>query len=329
MPQKVSRSKKPKIKIAKWRKDPGAIEKYQFVHHFLPHPETKERARLLSFKAFLIYIVLIILVTGIFRMVPSVFPGVLGYASNINVRDLLEGTNYKRGQSGLPDLMLNEELTLAAQEKAEHMFENNYWAHVAPDGTEPWDFILGEEYDYVYAGENLAKNFHSSRDVVNAWEESPTHRENLLGENYDEVGFAVVNGVLDGYETTLVVQMFGRPRNLSLIATAAQEEALLNQVSPRSGTGESAIPTSAGSSDVAVTSVEEPAPTPQFVDITMASRGIAIAFAGFIIMLLILDVWYSSRKGILKFTGKTFAHLVFLVFVVLSIWFVLKPGAVL
>jgi uncharacterized protein YkwD len=72
----------------------------------------------------------------------------------------------------------------------------------SPDGTEPWDFILGEKYDYIYAGENLAKNFSTFDDVVEAWYNSPSHKENLLNKNYTEMGFAIVNGELNGYETT-------------------------------------------------------------------------------------------------------------------------------
>ena len=38
---------------------------------------------------------------------------------------------------------------------------------------------------------------------------SPTHMENVMRKDYKDIGFAVVNGVLAGEETTLVVQMFG------------------------------------------------------------------------------------------------------------------------
>ena len=38
---------------------------------------------------------------------------------------------------------------------------------------------------------------------------SPTHRANIMNSKYNEIGIAVIDGTLEGYETTLVVQMFG------------------------------------------------------------------------------------------------------------------------
>ena len=140
-----------------------ALKKYQFLYHFLPHPEEKRRATLLLNKSIFTYCLLIVSVSFIFRLVPIYLPGILGYASNINSNDLLSQTNKKRAEAGLLGLITNDRLAQAAQKKGQHMFEKNYWAHVAPDGTQPWDFILGEGYDYIYAGENLAKNFNDSR----------------------------------------------------------------------------------------------------------------------------------------------------------------------
>jgi len=125
------------IKIPKWRKDSKAIKKFQFVHHFLPHPEKKERAKLLSFKAFGMYIFLILSLMSLFRLLPAFVPGVLGYASDISIKDLLKDTNKMREENNLEDLVINDELSKAAYKKALHMFENDYWAHVAPDGIEP------------------------------------------------------------------------------------------------------------------------------------------------------------------------------------------------
>src|SRR3989339_848370 len=38
-------------------------------------------------------------------------------------------------------------------------------------------------------------------------------KENIINKNYTQVGYAIVNGVLNGEETTLVVQMFNKPIN--------------------------------------------------------------------------------------------------------------------
>ena len=65
------------------------------------------------------------------------------------------------------------------------------------------------------------------------------------------------------------------------------------------------------------------------VDVRKASRVLSMAFGGFMLLLLSLDVWYSQKQGIVKVTGHTLAHIAFLIIVLLSIWFVIKPGAIL
>ena len=86
------------------------------------------------------------------------------------------------------------------------MFSKDYWAHNAPDGTTPWVFIKNTGYNYIYAGENLARGFNSASDVINAWMNSPEHRQNVLSPNYQNVGFAVATGTLSGEDTVLVVE---------------------------------------------------------------------------------------------------------------------------
>ncbi len=305
--------------------DTYSIKKYAFLHHFLPHPETKKRAKLLSPKALIAYSFIMLVIIALFRLVPVVAPGVLGYASNIYYGDLLSNTNRVRQEHGLSTLRSSEILNEAARKKAEHMFANNYWAHVAPDGTAPWDFILNEGYDYSYAGENLAKNFNTSKQVVEAWFDSPSHRENLLNSNYDEIGFAVVNGVLDGYETTLVVQMFGKPRQPSFVAEVPQvAETPQAQQTPEIVN----IP----SSEIFFGDEVEIAPTPQVlpaIDVTLASKTISMLIGGFLLVLLLLDIWYTEKKAIPKVTGHAFSHVILLVVVLVGVWFVLSPGKIL
>ncbi|MBD3366138.1 hypothetical protein GF360_02215 [candidate division WWE3 bacterium] len=336
-----------------WRKDNHAIKKYSFLHLVLPHPEEKRRAKLLSSKALSIYTLILVLIFGAFKFIPRVAPGVLGYASNIHVQNLLKETNKIRAESGLAPLKMNNALSRAAQAKAKDMFEDNYWAHVAPDGTQPWDFILQAGYDYSFAGENLAKNFNESSEVVRAWYDSPSHRENLLSANYDEIGFAVVNGVLDGYETTLVVQTFGRQRTPTYLSSASNEPVeTIEESVPAEAPGETQglqevstdLEQMAPNEDTEVILLEESKPTATIdlpgglpeeditlpaIDITAASQFINIGFVGFLGSLLVVDIWYSKRKGIRKISGHALAHILFLIFAFVGMWFALSPGKIL
>ena len=292
-------------------------------HHILPHPAHKKRATLLQSKAILFYSLTLLTFLTFFKQIPSVLPGVLSYASNITVSDLLKYTNAKRSNAEVNELVINPKLTVAAQNKAEYMFKHNYWAHIAPDGTDPWSFIMGQEYDYLYAGENLAKNFSGSKEVVEAWYKSPSHRENLLSAKYNDVGFAVVNGVLDGYETTLVVQMFGKTRN----APAQVAVKGVDQNTVTRPVGEPTIvKTPTGIPVVYVIPVTLSSPK---VNIQSTTKTFLVSFASNNFILFALDMWYSKKHGILKFTGHSFAHMLFLIFAIGAVYFSLGPGRII
>ncbi len=319
-----------KQKVAKWRKDPDAIEKYQFIHHFLPHKHHKTRAKLLSQRSLTIYCVIFLSILLGIKGFTKVFPGVLGYASDIHLKELLELTNARREDAGLEKLVLNPELTVAAEKKAQDMFKDGYWSHVAPDGTEPWDFILDVGYDYSYAGENLAKNFGNSRDVVDAWYNSPSHRENLLSKNYDEMGLAVVNGTLDGYQTTLVVQMFGRPRDVNNLATAEDQKKILESASTKSSVQipqevSAEVPNFLGQS-VPLKMEQNQIPA---LGVTSSIKMLGILFISYLVILILLDVWYSRRHAIAKLSGHSLAHIIFLLMSLVGMLFALMPGKIL
>jgi uncharacterized protein YkwD len=148
-------------------------------------------------------------------------PQVLGYSTNVNTQALLTDANDYRTQAGLSKLSLNEKLSQAAQAKANDMVTDNYWDHIAPDGTTPWKFIQQANYDYDTAGENLAYGFNTSSQITAAWMNSPEHRDNILGK-YSEVGFGVANGKdYQKGENTVVVAMYGAPSGQELSAATA------------------------------------------------------------------------------------------------------------
>lgn len=174
-----------------------------------PHESNNHRSKFLHLET-LFAITLLLFVAGIFVSPLKVsYPGILGIQTNISIEQLVTDTNAQRVKQGLSPLTLDAQLSEAAQKKAEDMLAKDYWAHFAPDGGTPWGFIKGSGYEYIYAGENLARGFTNPQGVVDAWMASPTHRENMLSRNYTDVGFAVVTGKLTGEDTVLVVEMFG------------------------------------------------------------------------------------------------------------------------
>jgi len=166
-------------------------------------------------------IVLLLFVVGVQAGYNFTMSGsVLGTKAAISTDDLLAETNKQREIAGVETLRVNTRLNEAAYLKAQDMLRQQYWAHVAPDGTTPWQWLTKAGYNYTSAGENLAKNFSSPGATMTAWMASPEHRENVLNARYSEVGFAVADGVLDGKPTTLIVALYGRTADASVAAAA-------------------------------------------------------------------------------------------------------------
>jgi hypothetical protein len=130
-------------------------------------------------------------------------------ASDITINKVIELTNASREGASENDLSLNEKLSRAAENKASDMIAKNYFSHTSPEGVTPWKWIDAEDYDYSYAGENLAMDFQSAEKMEDAWMKSPTHRANILNEKYKDIGVAVKSGKVNGSETILAVVMFG------------------------------------------------------------------------------------------------------------------------
>ena len=143
--------------------------------------------------------------------------GILAYATEMSSSALLSSTNAQRSSNGKSSLKINQQLTTAAQTKADDMIARNYWSHNTPDGQQPWVFVSNAGYKYTKAGENLAYGFATSADTVIGWMNSPTHKANLLDDAFTEVGFGITNGSnynQSGPET-VVVAMYGQPQVLS------------------------------------------------------------------------------------------------------------------
>lgn len=283
-----------------------------FLHHlFFPRPSNNHRAKLLHhdalFLAVAFFFATFIFIQGMHRE----YPAVLGDAASVSIGDLLKYTNLQRQTNGLPALTLNDQLSKAAQLKADDMFAKNYWAHVAPDGTTPWVFIKKSGYDYLYAGENLARGYDTSASIVDAWMHSPTHRENLLSPNYKDIGFAVQSGTLVGYNTVLVVQEFGSPYSVQNLSSG-QVNVPSSPTSPKEAPMGDIKP----DNQPLVAGKEAPAVEKKPVfDVTSVKRNISFFFLIFFIGILAIDAIIVERKQIVRLFSHNLDHMLFLIFI--------------
>lgn len=268
----------------------------KFLRHlFLPHESNNHRARLLHPSSILTLIAIFFGFQVVITQISRSYPQILGYAATqISPEEVITLTNDQRQANGLQPVKMDPELNIAASQKAADMFARDYWAHVSPIGTQPWYFITNSGYSYRYAGENLARDFSSPQSVIQAWMDSPSHRDNLLNPKYQDIGLAVVDGKLGGRETTLVVQMFGTK---------------LSAPSDISKSSSTTISVKAAESKVTTT-----APVSPF-DV---SRAISIVLLAIFVLVLIIDLVHLHHHKIIRWTSSSLAHLLFMTFLLLT-----------
>lgn len=283
----------------------------QFFHHLLIPAETNNyKPKSLQIDFLMIYLITAFLMSFVFKKID--LTNILGFATDITIDKLYQLTNQEREKNHLPPLNYNKKLASAAYQKAQDMFAKNYWAHFAPDGKTPWDFILNSGYSYEYAGENLAKNFLFSDGVISAWMNSPTHRENILKSTYTDIGFAVVNGVLNGEETTLIVQMFGKPNTSSIAKQPEVNNQKINLNQP-----------------VEAEEIEKnPQPMVLSKNTSHFAFNINIIFFSFLLLALILDFYFVAKFRIIRISGKTLSHIIFITFIIIGL-IIISKGAII
>lgn len=273
-----------------------------FKYLFVPCQANNYHPRTIQIGAIGFYIFFLIVFQGVFRVIGGVRPQILGFATDITVEGIFSLANRERIKNNISPLNYSEELSYAAEEKAKDMFEKNYWAHISPTGVTPWQFINHSGYNYVYAGENLAKDFYHSEDVVEAWMNSPTHRSNILKPEYTNIGIAVLNGRLLGRDTTLVVQEFGKKAEGDLAQLPSSREENIFSLK------ESRLATDKTVGQVAKFNFS-------------LNRTASLMIAEVLLVALFIDSIYIWRKNIIRLTGKSIAHLIFIIVVIAAIGF--------
>jgi uncharacterized protein YkwD len=106
---------------------------------------------------------------------------------------MLEKVNKERTSRGLRPLVMDEKLRELARAQSKDMFARGYFAHVNPDGKDPFKRMEEAGIVYAVAGENLAlaPNVDLAHEgLMN----SPGHRANILTAEFGKVGIGVIDG---------------------------------------------------------------------------------------------------------------------------------------
>ena len=131
--------------------------------------------------------------------------------SRLSVTGIIQYTNRARTENGgFSPLSENGLLDTIASQHADDMLQKQYFAHISPSGEGATDLAQRTGYYYKRLGENIAMgHFQNDEKAVMAWMQSPRHRQNILSEEYSEIGVAVRKGSMKGEQVWIAVQIFG------------------------------------------------------------------------------------------------------------------------
>jgi uncharacterized protein YkwD len=133
--------------------------------------------------------------------------------------DIHYEVNEVRKLHGLKTLSWSSSIEEIAKKHSQDMNERNYLSHISPEGKDVADryeqanFICKKELsngDILKGGENLAEISYPDdligigTRIVQSWMDSPSHRENLLFNEYGKEGI----GVIISGETLYITQNF-------------------------------------------------------------------------------------------------------------------------
>jgi len=278
---------------------------------FVPQEKNNHRAKILNPFVLALLILFYVASQQFLNFYALARPGVLGYSSLIAPETIVALTNQERESQGLGPLELNSTLSESATRKAGDMFAFNYWSHNSPSGRTPWDFFKEVDYEYRIAGENLAKDFYNNESVIRAWMKSPSHKENILNSKYKEIGVAVVNGTINGMQTTLVVQHFASP------LTALGDTDLAQTTTP--------VPQEALLTEETNLLVDEPVSNP--LNPFTISKVFTTFFFGLVIGALILDAYLVLKKKSHRLSASNVSQATFL-FIIFLLVLLNKQGQI-
>ena len=92
--------------------------------------------------------------------------------------------NDERAAAGLDSLKWDQNLETVCSVRAKECSVS--FSHTRPNGKQ-W-FTVNSK---IQGGENLAFGFDTAEDAVAAWMDSPTHRDNILYDEFDKVAIGI------------------------------------------------------------------------------------------------------------------------------------------
>lgn len=118
--------------------------------------------------------------------------------STTQENEVIRLVNIERSKAGLQQLTMNWQLCRVARYKSADMANKGYFSHTSPTYGTPFQMMESFGLRFSAAGENIAYGQRTPAEVMNAWMNSPGHRNNILSRSFTEIGVGLAknkNGV--------------------------------------------------------------------------------------------------------------------------------------
>ena len=142
----------------------------------------------------------------LFALSPVAFAFGTVAASNPSYEErVVQLVNIERQKAGLDALYIDSKISDVARVKSKDMADLNYFDHYSPTYGMANNMLLRFGITYSFWGENIASGQDTPEIVVCEWMNSPTHRANILSQNFTFIG---VGYYLDTDGTPFWTQLF-------------------------------------------------------------------------------------------------------------------------
>lgn len=141
-----------------------------------------------------------------------IYPGQKINIPNVTVKtqesEVVRLVNVQRTKAGLQPLTQNWELSRVARYKSQDMIDKGYFSHTSPTYGSPFKMMESFGIRFSAAGENIAMGQQSPSEVMNAWMNSPGHRNNIMSPSFTQIGVGLAK---DKNGRMYWTQMFIKP----------------------------------------------------------------------------------------------------------------------
>lgn len=119
-------------------------------------------------------------------------PGASPSEQHPYIQQIVDLVNAERTKAGLSPLVLDIQISNAAQVRAEEQY--TLFSHTRPNGSAYRSVLDENGISYRGCGENVAYGFRNPQAVMQGWMDSEGHKANILHEKFTHIGIGYYVG---------------------------------------------------------------------------------------------------------------------------------------